>query len=109
MRWLGVAAAIAAIAAFSSACGGGKADPPLDDAALKIEPIATAKIGDNSTGYRLKITANGHEFETQTIMFRHDAVLAMASTGAVPDSDDYSHVEAVAKQIDERTQKALKH
>jgi hypothetical protein len=72
-----------------------------------IESIDTAEVGDDSMGYSLKITVNGNELETLVIMFRRGSVLAMASTDCIPDTDDFSHVEAVAKQMDARIQTVL--
>ena len=78
-------------------------------AEVKIDKIDAAKVGDDSTAYRLQATANGQQFDTLIILFRRGAVLALAqaSVSAAPEGGDPADVEAVANQMDGRIQSLL--
>ena len=73
----------------------------------KIETIDAAKVGDDSTAYRLDVTVDGNPFATLVIIFRRGAVLAQATVGTAPDTTGASDVEAVANQMDGRIQSLL--
>jgi hypothetical protein len=73
----------------------------------QIDVIDAAKIGDDSSAYRLKVSSSGTEFDTLVIIFRRGSVLGQASVGAAPDTTDTADVEAVANQMDARIQNVL--
>jgi hypothetical protein len=74
---------------------------------VKIEVMDAAKIGDDSSAYRLVVSMNGTPFDTLVIMFRRGAVLAQASVGAAPDTTGSADVEALANQMDARIRAVL--
>ena len=73
----------------------------------KIDVIDAASVGDDSSAYRLTVSANGTQFDTLVIIFRRGPVLAQASVGSAPDTSDLADVEAIASQMDGRIQNIL--
>jgi hypothetical protein len=73
----------------------------------KIDVVDAAKVGDDSSSYRLQVSYQGTQFETLVIIFRRGPVLAQASVGSAPDASDFADVEAVANQMDARIQAVL--
>jgi hypothetical protein len=73
----------------------------------QIDVVDAARIGDDSSAYRLKVSASGTEFDTLVIIFRRGSVLGQASVGAAPDTTDTADVEAAANQMDARIQNIL--
>jgi hypothetical protein len=74
---------------------------------VKIDAIDAAKIGDDSSAYRLVVSMTGAQFDTLVIIFRRGPVLAQASVGSAPDTSDLADVEAIASQMDGRIQSIL--
>jgi hypothetical protein len=74
---------------------------------VKIDAIDAAKIGDDSSAYRLVVSMTGAQFDTLVIIFRRGPVLAQASVGSAPDTSDLADVEAIASQMDGRIQNIL--
>ncbi len=73
----------------------------------KIDVADAAKVGDDSSSYKLQVSYQGTQFETLVIIFRRGPVLAQASVGSAPDASDFADVEAVANQMDARIQAVL--
>jgi hypothetical protein len=73
----------------------------------KIDVVDAAKVGDDSSSYRLQVSYQGAQFDTLVIIFRRGPVLAQASVGAAPDTIAPADVEAVANQMDGRIQSIL--
>jgi hypothetical protein len=73
----------------------------------KIDVADAAKVGDDSSSYKLQVSYQGTQFETLVIIFRRGPVLAQASVGSAPDASDFADVEAVANQMDGRIQSIL--
>ena len=73
----------------------------------KIDVVDAAKVGEDSSSYRLRVSYQGSQFDTLVIIFRRGPVLAQASVGAAPDASNVADVEAIASQMDARIQAVL--
>jgi len=73
----------------------------------KIDVVDAAKVGEDSSSYRLRVSYQGSQFDTLVIIFRRGPVLAQASVGTSPDASNVADVEAIASQMDARIQAVL--
>jgi len=73
----------------------------------KIDVVDAAKVGDDSSSYKLQVSYEGTQFDTLVIIIRRGPVLAQASVGAAADASNVADVEAVANQMDARIQAIL--
>ena len=73
----------------------------------KIDLVDAAKVGEDSSSYRLRVSYQGSQFDTLVIIFRRGPVLAQASIGGTTDASDFTSVAALASQMDARIQAVL--
>ena len=73
----------------------------------KIDVVDAARVGEDSSSYRLHVSYEGAQFDTLVIIFRRGPVLAQASVGGATDASDLTGVGALANQMDGRIQNIL--